>query len=878
MHFKNKAPDLVVLSQNKNDTLSMVVNPQEIDVEYIFGSFSKMTFKVRKFIYNESTQKWVINPCYEHLEKNNILYTSEQTDIFKFKGHNILPDSFYYIPYSQPNTRNTTSSDLCFNVTGTNFKLRDETLLYNIGCYNGYSFEYCSYFNSDGVFVDGMNDKDSQTGDRIYYQNEAVQEFFPVKVGDIIAMGCKNEHDKMFDKDAENQYAYRLIFYSEADSTTKTRRTDWLLYNPVGRYRVKNGDFGTSQYEDMNHISHNHYTTEGYFRIECRSYKNTQSFWTAPASNYVYVISGERYCTEVTLDSEQNVSFGLPYWVIKDTEELGEGYNSTKTIIAYSYESVISGKNISILEDTYPLYIPEKIIKTITEGVFYIDSADNVNYQGNQRTRRGIINIILDELPDWSIGYVSDNLITKYRTINECDNTNIYSFLMNTIQELYKCHIIFNTNDNTINLISQDDIVSVDSGVMIGWRNALKSLTVTNVDEEYVTSMYINAGDNQYGLGLVNPNGSNIIYNFDNVADKMDYIVDDKHYVNLHEYDDDEEDIARPQTLKTLWKIYKIVQSRILNGTTIYNSIKFKDVINNMIDYQMELVKLETKLSEAYTNYMNVADSINLGLDWDDSNYPRIPEKPLTTNELTNGDFAPIVPSYANFSSESLYRKLYNAAYIYENVRNNYFALRYNSTILIYKIKDYNSILSLNPKVLQTQYDYVSSNFINNIVDEHYRPVFTPKEAKELSKFIVQGVWTNDNIVFDNNYSRDDIINILQPVYNEAVTDLANIYSKPTYEFSADIASLAFNQELSNMVSNLYLGNSLYIVSDNSKKLFKTIQPILLSFHIKYGDYDNSSITLSTDYKQKPWEIKFTKLFGMVSQTSVDSPNYIAEN
>lgn len=876
MNFKNKKPDLSILSQNKIDSLCMVINPQEIDVEYIFGSFSKMTFKVRKYIYNESTSEWGINPCYEYLEKNNILYTSEQADIYKFKGHSLLPDSSYYIPYSQPNTRNSSNSGLYFNITGQNFRLRNETMLYNIGCTNGYSFEFCSYFNNDGSFIDGGSDKDGN-GNRTYYQNEAVKEFFPVKVGDVIAMGSKVGNNGLFNNNSNDAFAYRLLFYSDADATKLKRKTGWSLYTPVGRYRVQNGDFGMHGYEDMNHVGHTHYITEGYFRIECRSYENTQSFWTAPATNAVYVISGERYCTEVTLGNEQTVSYGIPYWIIKDTEDLGEGYNSTKTVTAYSYEAIIGGKNISVTEDTYPLYIPDKIVNTIQNGTFYIDSVDGYNYQGNQRTKRGIINIVLDELPDWSIGYVSNNLITKYRTISECDNTNIYSFLMNTIQELYKCYILFDTNNNKINLISQNDIVSVDSGIMIGWRNALKSLAITNVDEEYVTSMYINAGDNQYGLGLVNPNGTNIIYNFDNVVDRMNYVVDDKHYVNLHDYYDNEENVAQPQTLKTLWKLYKLRQSRILNGVEIQNNITFRNAVNNLIDYQIELVKLQTKLSEVYTNYANAATNVNIGLDWDNSSYPRIPEKPLTIYALTNGDYAPN-NTYSNFSSEALYRKLYNAAYTYNQTLNNYTTLKHNAIIITYRLKDYNAILSLNPKTLQEQYDLVCSGFTNNIVDETYKPIFTPKEAKELSKFIIQGVWTNDNVVFSNDYSRDDILNTLQPVYNEAVSDLANIYSKPVYEFSAEMVGLVFNEELSKMISNLFLGNSLYILSDNRKRLFRYIQPILMSFHINYSDYKNSTITLSTNYKQKPWEIRYTQLFGMISQTSVDSPNYVADN
>ena len=870
---------MAVLSQNKSDPLTMVINPQEVDVEYIFGSFSKMTFKIRKYIYNENTLRWEINPCYEYLEKNSILCTSEQTNVFKFKGRSLLQSTDYSIPSSQPNTRNPNNSGLYFNVTGNNFQLKNETLLFNIGATNGYAFKYCSYFDNNGSFIDGIERKEEIVGGRYCYTREAVQEFFPVKVGDIIAMGCKVDNSNHFNTNGTLQFAFRLFFYSEPDSTKMTKKTDWLAYNPVGRYVVSDGDFGEYHYEDMNHHALTEYDQEGYVRIECTSYQNTSTHWIAPSNNYIYIISGERYCSSVTLNSEQTINYGIPYWIIKDTEDFGEGYNSTKTITAYSYEAIVGGRNISVTEDTYPLYIPDGIINKIEgNSSFIIDSVNNTNYLGKQRSKRGIVNIILDELPDWQIGYVSSGLITKYRTIDSCDNTNIYSFLMNTIQELYKCYVLFDTKNNKINLISQSDIISFDSGAMIGWRNALKGLTITNVDEEFATSMYVNAGDNRYGLGVVNPNGSNTIYNFDNVMDRMDYVVDTHHLVNLHDYFNDEEDVTRPQTLKDLWRIYKLRQSRILSGTENHNGIAFRTAINNLIDYQMKLAELETKKSEAYTEYANVANNINILMDWDNSNYPRIPEKPLTLYELTAGSNSDYTPNtnYTNFCSEDLYRKLYNAAYTYNNVANTYTTTKIAVVNTKNYIKDYNTILSLNPKVLRKQFNLMSSG--GNVTDGEYKPVFSPNEAIELSKFIIQGIWTNDNVIFKDDYSRDDIVNTLQPIYNSAVSDLANIYSKPVYEFSADIASLVFNEELSKMILNLYLGNSLHIVPDNKRKLFTNIQPVLMSFHINYDNYEESSITLSTNYKQKPWEIRYTQLFGMISQTSVSSPNYTADN
>ena len=96
-----------------------------------------------------------------------------------------------------------------------------------------------------------------------------------------------------------------------------------------------------------------------------------------------------------------------------------------------------------------------------------------------------------------------------------------------------------------------------------------------------------------------------------------------------------------------------------------------------------------------------------------------------------------------------------------------------------------------------------------------------------------------------------------------AKEDLDSIYSKPNYEFKINSTNIFSDKTLEELVFNIYIGNSLTI-ADEKHWIF----PILLGVHIEYGNETNFSLTLTTDYKRKPLDVRFSELFGTINQVS----------
>lgn len=878
MNLNPNPPELAVVRPSRQTAITQVVAPMHIKTDYKFNSVSQLEFQVQKYLYDEISGKWYKNPSYDELTSNNLIYSSEVSDIFKFKGCKLLNPSQYTGRISQSRPRDLNESGLFFSADIKGGSLQDEYAVFNLGIDYGYNWESGTYINDSGAFVSAPNDAN-------YRYHEALEEFFPVEVGDVVALGSR-PYNGLFKKDETAVYSYRIHYYSDSEASTQTKVGEWGLFNPVGRIVISDGDFGSNTFTEGGSQTVTTYVKKGYIRLEL---KGENSVISRPLRWYAAVINGERRCVSVDVEKENgedkyyNVSFGIPWWVIKEVNEEIDGYNSVKTITAYSYDYTISDKTFSIDECTLPLYIPDEIPNTVqSSSDFAIDCEADLSttpptdvgtWYGHQRMERGLINRVLDVCPAWDIGYVTPKLLTRYRTLPDCTEVNAYSFLMSTVQELYKCFIIFDTNNMTINLIDKDDVVSIDSNTVISWRNALKALTITNADTNCVTALRVHAGDDEYGIGLVNTNGNNLIYNFDNIEDQLDYVADVFHM----------DDNGNSYTLKNRWRAYKQMKADIENGTIKIAGDTISFARSTVINGQFELAEIETKLSEALTNYKKIADRINIFLDNDDSNYRRLPDVPIRS---FTGDYAPSTTTdpytgvtsvtYNNYSSETLYNKIVEASELYYSVKATYTNKTNDVRGAINDLKVFASYISLSPSVLQPIFDrYRQPNSTNPYqVGAGYFPVFTPTEAKEMSKYIVEGTWTNDNIVFKEDYDTYDIQETLSDVYNTAKSEFDSVYSKPTYEFEATIAAIFVLDEVKQMFTNIALGNSLYIVDDSENKQFDYIKPVLLSITVDYDDWGNTKFELSTDYKRKPLELRFTELFGSISRTNPSNASF----
>ena len=138
-------------------------------------------------------------------------------------------------------------------------------------------------------------------------------------------------------------------------------------------------------------------------------------------------------------------------------------------------------------------------------------------------------------------------------------------------------------------------------------------------------------------------------------------------------------------------------------------------------------------------------------------------------------------------------------------------------------------------------------------------------ERANLDYFIREGDWTNEHVVFSDNYTFDDIYNTLIDVYQEAEYDLATRISKPKFEFTIDMVNPFILDEMLETISFLYLGCSCSVESSPTK----WVSPTLLEIHLDFLDDSNTSLTFSTDYKRKPIQNRFADLFNTINQTSV---------
>ena len=567
-----------------------------------------------------------------------------------------------------------------------------------------------------------------------------------------------------------------------------------------------------------------------------------------PVAGFVYIVDGERRVNYIRLGSKTNHKHSIPWFVIQDVQEVKDGNGVHKTITAYSYEYTLSKHNFSVDESSLPLYIPDEVVNQVTSDGWYIDlwsdNANNVYYgTGAQRMRRGIINQILDYLPDWKIGYISSSaLMTKYKPIPKADNVNIYSYLMNEIQKLYGCYIIFDTANMTINLIEQSDIFKYKSGAVISWRNALKALTITNQNTKYITAMKVNCDSDTYGISLVNPSGSNVIYNFDSVMDKMDYAVDDTH-INPN--------TNNPYTLVELVTLWK---STFNSSITSYRSLG-----NSLIENTKKLETYTELLQVAFAKYQKFVDANNNKVSFQLPNIPQ-PEYLFSTGDYKcyngNNDL-----NYY-YATSNDYDDISAANSAYWGFYNTYSATVTAITQTTERMKAMALPLTFNYKTLKKEYDSYGGT-------ANYKPIFTPTEIKELYKFIYEGEWETSIIKFSDDFKPTDIYNSLIDIFTVAKTEMDNIYSKPIYEFSAEIADIFRMEEMRAACADICLGNSLYIADGDN-----WIMPVLLQVNVDYDKTNGTTMTFSTDYKRKPLEYRFAKLFATIQQSSVKTSKF----
>ena len=213
---------------------------------------------------------------------------------------------------------------------------------------------------------------------------------------------------------------------------------------------------------------------------------------------------------------------GIGYFQMQEPEVNHDGYVETKTITAYSIEREFENKRLSGF----------KVNKGTTDSMEYL-AQNNVDDMGfakeyvilyrSNRPELSLMHLVLEKMPGWSIGYVSevlkDNESKKISV--EADDTNIYGFLNSVVAPKLSILFQFDILHKTLIAFDKDDI-GKDTNVFIGMRNLMNTVSIS-CDDSSVYTRFIVSGDEDLDIRNVNF-GDNSIVNIDYFLKTSRYI------------------------------------------------------------------------------------------------------------------------------------------------------------------------------------------------------------------------------------------------------------------------------------------------------------------------------------------------------------------
>ena len=123
-----------------------------------------------------------------------------------------------------------------------------------------------------------------------------------------------------------------------------------------------------------------------------------------------------------------------------------------------------------------------------------------------------ILGMIMETVPQWTLGTVDGTLVGVYRTMDETSE-NLYDFVKSTLQESINCIFEFDTVNRVVNVrdvSSRSKIVPV----YLSGKNLLQSIDMEEDSENIVTCVDVNGAEG-VNIMSVNPTGLNKLYNLD---------------------------------------------------------------------------------------------------------------------------------------------------------------------------------------------------------------------------------------------------------------------------------------------------------------------------------------------------------------------------
>ena len=140
------------------------------------------------------------------------------------------------------------------------------------------------------------------------------------------------------------------------------------------------------------------------------------------------------------------------YFQIQGPDMSSDGFRESKTVTAYSSEYALSQKYITNLrintgevDSAEVIYAEEQNSQKTIVPVSFYNSAE---------PKLSLLDIVLEDIPDWKIGHIDPSLTTLSRKF-DIDRISVYDFLMNEMCQAFNCYITFDTLKKEISFYAE---------------------------------------------------------------------------------------------------------------------------------------------------------------------------------------------------------------------------------------------------------------------------------------------------------------------------------------------------------------------------------------------------------------------------------------
>lgn len=568
-------------------------------------------------------------------------------------------------------------------------------------------------------------------------------------------------------------------------------------------------------------------------------------------------------------------------FLLMKPEISGDGIEEIKSVTGYSLEKKLENKQFFLEEGTFNFWNPATPDDTI-------------------------LGRILEVSPGWKAGYVAPSLIGRYRTFDQYDDYAL-SFLYDDAMDTFRCVVVFDVYNKTINAYDADDDVST-LPIYLGFDNLVTDLDITELTDELVTAMTPSGADD-LDIRQVNPTGTNWIYDISYFIENGDipstlaekWTEWQKSVLNRQEYYKGLVGLRASATARLLSERAKLVDRKAeLDDLTNQQSVtiqalalettadgkasqqkKLDEINANMEKKKKEVADQEAVVADIKTTLDSsnpdsypaqikaVNDELKLTAFFTADEYALLRhyfiEQPLSddtfvasdvdtavtgeSSKVTNGAIAIFDSTLAQVDFGEIKKKMYTIAGGTAVVTAaNKMSISIIRGTLEHKTGD-EFVFSLYCGEMKIGEKTAPSGLItltgtlSNLKNDVHE--VNDKEVITYEGTSLSFDITAADLYMTTNVSDYQKYSVEMELYDHAVKTLADVAS-PTYEFSVETGNFIWAQEFEPFRKGLELGKGVYLRLHNDE----VITPVLIGFDLDFEDQEKLSLTFSNRFKR----------------------------